>query len=183
VNQVLILTGPPGAGKTTVAEALIERYDRMILVSVDDLRHWVKAGYRHPWAGDAQAAEQLAMAIDNACALAHTSISYRYSVVIDDVVLPESAERYQERLQGIGVPVHLVTLLPSLDVTLERDRPRGAASVPERVRALHEQFSAAAAEERQPGIVLDTSTDPDAFLTGDRVQDAVSQGRAVLIGS
>ena len=40
--EVLILTGPPGAGKSTVAEALAERYDRVALVSLDALHEFIR---------------------------------------------------------------------------------------------------------------------------------------------
>ena len=130
MNQVLILTGPPGAGKTSVALAICERFDRMVHVPVDDLRHWVRAGYRHPWAGDAQAAEQLRMAIDGASALARNAVDYRYSVIVDDVVVGADAEAYRAALAGLDADVQMVTLLPSLEDCLERDAARGAASIP-----------------------------------------------------
>ncbi|MCB9483873.1 MAG: AAA family ATPase [Dehalococcoidia bacterium] len=180
MNQVLILTGPPGAGKTSVALAICERFDRMVHVPVDDLRHWVRAGYRHPWAGDAQAAEQLRMAIDGASALARNAVDYRYSVIVDDVVVGADAEAYRAALAGLDADVQMVTLLPSLEDCLERDAARGAASIPERVRALHEEFASAVTQERQSGAVLDTSDDASAYMTADRVQDAISRGLARL---
>lgn len=180
MNQVLIITGPPGAGKTSVALAICERFDRMVHVPVDDVRHWVRAGYRHPWANDAQAAEQLRMAADAAVAVTRNAVEYRYSVIIDDVILGDAAEAYRAGLGGLDAQVQFVTMLPSLERCLERDLARGAASIPERVRALHEEFTAAVAAERQPGAVLDTTTDADAYVTADRVQDAISRGLATF---
>jgi adenylate kinase family enzyme len=181
VNQILILTGPPGAGKTAVAEAICERFDRMVHIPVDDLRHWVKAGYRHPWAGDAQAHEQLRMAIWNASTIARVAIEFRYAVVIDDVVLRWQAEEYREALRGIGASVHLVTLLPSLASTLERDAARGPDAMADRVRAVHEAFRDETDRGQALGAVLDTSGDEDAYVTADRVQDTVSRGEATLL--
>lgn len=178
MNQVLIITGPPGAGKTSVALALAERFDRMVHIPVDDLRHWVRAGYRHPWAGDAQAAEQLRMAADGAVAVTRNAVAYRYSVIIDDVVIGADAEAYRTGLAGLDAQVQFVTLLPSLERCLGRDARRGQASIPERVRTLHAEFAAAVGEERQAGAVLDTTDDSDARLTADRVQDAISRGLA-----
>ncbi|MGE3960878.1 MAG: AAA family ATPase [Dehalococcoidia bacterium] len=181
MNQVLILTGPPGAGKTSVALAICERFDRMLHVPVDDLRHWVRAGYRHPWAGDAQAAEQLRMAADGAAAVARNAVGYRYSVIIDDVAVGADAEIYRRALGGIDAEVQLVTLLPSLDRCLERDATRVGASIPDRVRALHQEFTSAIADGRQPGAILDTTADTNAQMTADRVQDAIARGLAVLL--
>ncbi len=180
-QHVIIVSGPPGAGKTSVAEALCERFDRMLHVEVDTLRHMVKAGYRHPWAGDAQAAEQLLLAVRNASALARESVAARYAAVIDDIVTAEMAAHYREALAGIDAPVHLVTLLPRLDVTLARDSAR-RESLPDRARALHEQLSREAAAGELPGAVLDTSDDTNAQLTADRVQDVVASGTALIPG-
>lgn len=179
-QHIIILSGPPGAGKTAVAEALCERYDRMLHVEVDELRHMVKAGYRHPWAGDAQAREQLILAARNASAIACESVAMRYAVVIDDVALAEIAEVYREALATAGVPVHLVTLLPTLEVTLARDASR-RFSIPERVRALHERLHAEVQSGALPGAVLDTSRDRDAAFTADRVQEATERGTALLV--
>lgn len=180
MNQVLILTGPPASGKTTTALAICERFDRVVHVSVDDLRHWVRAGYRHPWAGDAQAAEQLRMAADGAALLARNAIDYRYSVIVDDVVIGDQADIYRAALSGLEASVQFVTLLPSVDSCVQRDAGRTSPSLADRIRVLHAEFAEAVAAGRQPGAVLDTSADADAYVTADRVQDAISRGQAAF---
>lgn len=180
MNQVIILSGPPGAGKSSVAEALCERFDRMIHVEVDELRHWVKAGYRHPWTGDRQAAEQLELAVRNASAIARESVALQYAVVITDVVWPEAAAHYRDALAPLGTGVHLVTLLPSLEVALARDAVR-ERSIADRVRVVHAALAEHVRAGALPGAVLDNSDDPDAHVTADRVQDLVARGAALLL--
>lgn len=180
MQQVIILTGPAGAGKSSVAAALCERFDRMAHIEVDALRHMVRAGYRHPWVEDEQAEEQRRLAVRNAAAITRECIAARYAVVIDDVVPPEAAARYQEALAGIDASVHFITLLPSLEVALARDARRND-SIPDRVRALHVEFMTWHNADALPGAALDTSLDADAAVTADRVQDVIARGGALFV--
>ncbi len=182
MQQVIIVTGPPSAGKSSVAAAICERFDRMVHIDVDTLRHMVRAGYRHPWVGDQQAEEQLHMAVRNAAAMARECVNTRYAVVIDDVVPPDAARAYAEALTGIDANIHLVTLLPTLGATLARDAARSPdQQLPDRIRALHAEFTRWVRDSLQPGGILDTSHDPNASATADRVQDAVASGKALLV--
>lgn len=179
MQQVIIVTGPAGVGKSAVAAALCERFDRMVHIQVDALRHMVRAGYRHPWLADEQAEEQRQLAVRNAAAIARQCIAARYAVVIDDVVPPDAAAHYREALAGIEASVHFVTLLPSLEVALARDAGR-SGSIPDRVRALHVEFMTWHNTAALPGVALDTSHDADAAVSADRVQDAIAHRGALF---
>ena len=84
--DVLILTGPPAAGKSSVAQALAERYDRVAHIEVDTLRHFITpTGYVPP--GPARLRTPAGAGDRNACALARNFIAERIAVIIDDVVV------------------------------------------------------------------------------------------------
>ncbi len=178
MNQVLLINGPPGAGKTSLTLAVAERYDRMLRIEVDTLRQWVCAGYRHPWAGDAQWDEQRLLATRNAAAVTRETIAARYAVVIDDVAFADDLAAYRDALEGIDALVQVVTLLPDVETTLARDAGRNE---PERVRAVHVRFAQEAEAGALPGAVLDTSSDTSAYETAERLMDVLATGAAVLL--
>lgn len=178
MNQVLIVNGPPGAGKTSLTFAVAERYDRMLRIEVDTLRQWVCAGYRHPWAGDAQWDEQRLLATRNAAAVTRETIAARYAVVIDDVAFADDLAAYRDALEGIDALVQVVTLLPDVATTVARDAGRNE---PGRVREVHARFAEEAEAGALPGTVLDTSGDTSAYATAERLMDVLATGAAVLL--
>lgn len=178
MNQVLLINGPPGAGKTSLTLAVAERYDRMLRIEVDTLRQWVCAGYRHPWAGDAQWDEQRLLATRNAAAVTRETIAARYAVVIDDVAFADDLAAYRDALAGIDALVQVVTLLPDVETTLMRDAGRNES---DRVREVHARFADETGAGTLPGAVLDTSGDASEYETAERLMDVLATGAAVLL--
>ena len=181
MHQIVLVSGPPGAGRSAVARALCERFDRMLHVDVDVLRSWVVAGYRHPRAPDEQALEQRLLAIRNASAIARECSALRYACLIDDTALSADVEAYRAALAEAGAPMHAVTLLPSGEAGQGGAAGR-AGNAPGDAGGLHAAFAREAASGLFPGVVLDTSGDPDAHYTADRVQDAVASGDSLVVG-
>lgn len=177
--DILILTGPPAAGKTTAALALADRYDRVAHVQVDDLRHMITpTGYVHPWGPPESWHRQQALATRNACDLAKNFIAERFAVIIDDVVLgAEELALYVEGLKQASVAVHCVLLMPTLVKCIERNGKRREGRLqPERIETVWRQF-----ESTPPfaGAVIDSS-EMDANATADRLQALTTSGASIV---
>ncbi len=173
--QLVIISGPPNAGKSSTAEALCQRYDRMLHVEVSVLRDFLRMGRLRPWDESPEGRRQHELLVRSACDMARRFLEAGYGAVIDDVVTKDDVPLYREALAGCAVPVHLVVLLPGLDLLLERERKRptewhGAG----RLEGLYERFNQWTAVTR---------VDPDALapeLVADRVMALAAEGSALL---
>lgn len=176
-----MISGPHSAGKSSVAAALCERFDRMLLVEVDELRQMVRAGFRHATAQDHQAQEQLELGCRNAASIALESAAARYSTVIVDLVTAEMVTWYRDALAATPVRVELITLLPDLEIILSRDANRGKDAMGHRVSETHALLSTEFEGSEIPGAVLDTASHLNAHESADAVQDVISRGQALLL--
>ncbi len=175
--EVLILTGPPGIGKSSVAEALAERYDRVAHIPVDTLRHFITpTGYVAP--GKPEFERQHGLAVRNACDLARNFLAERIAVIIDDVVITRAdLDVYLSQLKEAGVPVHCIRLMAPLDACQARNRERKDERQPaSSVEAVWRQFEAAG---ELPGSTIDTEM-LDAHEAADRVQALTTSGESIV---
>jgi AAA domain len=145
---VLLLTGPAGAGKTTVAaEWASRRRTPTAHVSLDDVREFMKSGYANPedgWNDETEAQYDLAREL---CAtIATRYVEAGVACAIDDVIFldggpPPTASGWGATLGE--VPHALVVLLPRLDVAQERNngaRDGHRRLRPETVRVIYEDM-------------------------------------------
>lgn len=110
-------------GKSTLARALLERFDRGLHLPVDDLRELVVSGIAHPsLEGNPEATRQFRLARQAAASHARLYAGAGFTVVVDDVLWP--ADLASLRVAWTDLDVRPVLLAPTLGVTLARNAGR-----------------------------------------------------------
>jgi len=143
-GEVLILTGPPGSGKTTTARALAKQPgSSKVHLHSDDFYQFIKNGAIPPYLPEAH--EQNVVVIDVLTKVAAGYASGGYFVVLDGIVGPW----FLESLKKITAPLHYVVLRPPLEVAVRRCQERGDDTLTDRaITALYQQLSSLGPLER-----------------------------------
>ena len=118
---MLILNGPTGTGKNTIAEIVSKKTERSVVIDVDLLRLMVKNPHKAPWQGEEGKHQQL-LGVSNACLLAKEFIKNGFSVIILDVLSDETAKLYKDNLNEFKPK--LVLLLPTWEEIVRRNKTR-----------------------------------------------------------
>jgi hypothetical protein len=115
-QDVWLVTGMPGAGKTTISAALVARFDHGVHIPGDDVDDMIVSGRVEPDGEPTDQAElQIALAQRNMCMLARSFGDAGFVPVIDWVVRDQpDLEVFFDGLQGRRV--HIVVLEPGPDI-------------------------------------------------------------------
>lgn len=117
--QSFVVTGPPGAGKSTLAHRIAEKLTPTLLIPVDDLRTWVKSGLSEsvPWTDETE--RQFQIAEQAALKIAETYASHGFNVVIDHCRNLTTLNKLFDQTE-----IQKTLLLPELETVLHQNAAR-----------------------------------------------------------
>src|SRR5437588_12892586 len=156
--SLLVVTGPPGAGKSSVARVVADRFERSVLVEGDAFFAFLARGAIPPWLP--ASAEQNEVVTRAAASAAGRYAAGGYSTAYDGVVGPWFLPTFAA---ATGLDrLDYVVLLPSLERCVERVMSRRDHGFRDEAatRKMHEEFSRADVDERH--VLVDPPDDPQA---------------------
>jgi tRNA uridine 5-carbamoylmethylation protein Kti12 len=122
-SPVLIVTGPPGVGKTTAAGILTARSDRAVHLEADAFFRFIGRGYVEPWRPESHEQNQTVMRIVAGAAAGYADAGY--FTIVDGIVIPGwFLEPLRVALGEAGHEVAYAVLRAPLGVCLARVQSR-----------------------------------------------------------
>ena len=122
-RAIYLISGIPGAGKTTVSRLLARRFERGVHLESDLLQTCIVTGGLWPDQEPAdEARRQLRLRGRHACMLADSFFEAEFTPVIDDVVIGSRLDEFRSDIRNR--PLLFVVLAPSADVVRRRDAGR-----------------------------------------------------------
>jgi len=106
---VLILSGPPGVGKTTVAGILAQRAERAVHLEADRFFFFIRSGFVEPWDPASDGQNRLVMRTVAGAAASYAAAGY--ATTLEGIVIPRwTLGVIREALAAAGVPTAYAVL-------------------------------------------------------------------------
>jgi cytidylate kinase len=159
-NTILLVAGPPGAGKSTVAGLVADGFERSVHVHTDHFYDWIARGYVESWRPESLG-QNLVIA-DAIAAAADRLATGGYDVVVDGVLGLWALGPWH----ALERPISYVLLLPDAAVARQRAAERGEHPLKdlEVVGQMHAAF-VAHLEGFEHHVIDSTDLSPEATAT------------------
>jgi len=101
--QIIVISGLPGAGKSTISALLARRLGRTAHLEADVLQRLIVAGAEHPTLEGTtpEAKVQLELRLRHACLLAKSFVSAGFFAIIDDIIHGQRFTELASELEGV----------------------------------------------------------------------------------
>lgn len=177
-GRIILLTGPPGAGKTTVAPLLCANAPgpTAIHLETDFFYRSIRKGWLAPWTPESHGQNQVV-----AAAMVASAVTYAqggYEVIADGVITDWVKQVFVDGARSAGVALDFIVLIPGQAIAAARGRTRTADPIPDYspYLNLYGQFAAEDAAH-----LVDTSDVAPETLAA-TLRTGIEAGRFALAG-
>ena len=118
MTDLYIITGPAGAGKSTISRKIAESKSKSVLIEGDDIYHQVVGGYVQAWKQGNNLDIFWKICID----MIDIYLSYGYTVVFNYIVNPENIKALQDKFKEYKIK--FIILITDEETLLSRDKER-----------------------------------------------------------
>jgi hypothetical protein len=115
---VLLLTGSPGCGKTTVAPLVADRHERSVCLDLDWFFAKVRRGFIEPWLGEAH--EQNRVILRAAAEAVAAFAEGGYFTVAEGILYPFMLDLFAEACAPHGIALNYAVLRAPIGVVQQR---------------------------------------------------------------
>lgn len=179
-TSIIVLTGPPGSGKSTIARTIAGTFRRAVHLHTDDFWHAIVSGAIPPYLPEADDQNQTVLEI-----IADAAFSYAaggFTTIVDGIIGPWMLHHFRSRMDRYPrIPVHYIVLFPTREITLSRATNRTGANALTDRRPILDLWDQFADLGRLSAHALDTSDE----LPGDTARRVVAavEAEVCLLGT